>query len=275
MTATTKTPAKTIFEKAYFGQGQAEAAATKEFGADWAAGYDVVRGDDKKFRVVAKPAAPVPLEAPAALVASMPVEPKVGGAKALVERAQAALHSIEKLAHDVAENLTLAQALAESGENLADLLDDKPAAKWVPGTGHNGCGYDNCPGCGVHLSNGVMTWDHLYEEHGSKTREMQTHDYACMGCGAEWGNKRAGISIQKDRAEQNGVTRPSEGGVCDRIWAECDKRAAGGQVPAVKSLKEWATDQGIDLTTCTIQYYQWRKFMGVVGRAKEMPAKAE
>lgn len=237
MTATTKAAAKTIFDKAYFGQGQAEAAATKEFGEGWANKVELVRGDDKKYRVVALAydespearqaraddlaarlvAANKPLEAPAALVASMPVEPKVSGAKALVERAQQALHSIEKLAHDVAENLTLAQALAESGETLEELKEgaDEPAPKE--------------------------------------------------------GGKGSGIKIQKDRAEQNGVTRPSEGGVCSQIWAECDKRSADGTVPAVKSIKEWATAQAIDLTTCTIQY--WRKFMGVVGRAKEMPAK--
>lgn len=276
MATTTKASAKTIFEKTYLARSQAEKAAAKEFGESWAEGYEVVVQPDvmpARHMVVAKQAAPAPLEAPAALVASMPVEPKASGAKALVERAQAALHTIERMAHDVAENLTLAQALAESGETLEQLLDDKPAAKWVEGTGHNGCGYDNCPSCGIGLDNGVMTWDHLVEELGSKAREQQQHEYSCMGCGAEWGPKRAGISIQKDRPEQNGVTRPSEGGVCAQIWAECDKRSADGMVPAVKSLKEWATAQGIDLTTCTIQYYQWRKFMGVVGRAKEMPAK--
>lgn len=273
MTTTTKAPAKTIFEKAYMVQAQAEKAAAKELGEGWAEGFELVKGDDRKFRVVAKPAA---LDVPPALAASMPVA-KTAGAQALVARAREALATIEKVAHDVVENLSLAQALAESGETLADLKeganDVVGKVKYVAGAGWNGCGYENCPGCGVHLSNGVMTWDHLVEEHGSKAREMQQHDFSCMGCGAEWGNKRAGISIQKDRPEQNGVTRPSEGGVCAQIWAECDNRAKDGMVPAVKDLKAWATEQGVDLTTCTIQYYQWRKFNGVVGRAKEMPTK--
>lgn len=202
MTTTTKT----IFEKTYMVASQAEKAAAKEFGEGWAAQYVVVPAG-KRFAVEAKP-----LEVPAAVLAGAPK----AGAKALVERAVAALASIEQVAHDVVQNLSLAQALAESGETMEELKDEQPT---------------------------------------------------------KVGGKGTGIKIQKDRAEQNGVVRPSEGGVCAAIWAECDARSADGSVPAIKAMKEWATAKAIDLTTCTIQYYQWRKFMGVVGRAKEMPAK--
>lgn len=259
------TTTKTIFEKTYMVASQAEKAAAKEFGDNWASSYVVVKAD-KRFAVQAKP-----LETPAALVESVPVARK--GAQALVARACETLASLEKMAHDVVENLTLAQALAESGETIEELKEEAPKPKYVAGTGHAGCGYQLCPHCGIDLDNGVTNWDHTYEIHGAKTREVQQQEWACLACGGEWGPKRAGISIQKDRAEQNGVTRPSEGGVCAKIWAECDVRSGNGLVPPAKDMKAWALEQNVDQTTCMIQYYQWRKFMGVVGRAKEMPAK--
>lgn len=255
MTAT-KAPAKTIFEKTYMVVSQAEKAAAKEFGDNWAADYVVVEAG-KRFAVAAKPTLVAPQAA----------------AQAVLDKALVALASIEKVAHDVVENFTLAQAMAESGETLADLKDDAPKAKYTPGTGRSGCGFDNCPGCGIDLDNGVIDWNSVVELHGSKAREHQQHEWACLGCGAEWGPKRAGITIQKDRAEQNGVVRPSEGGVCASIWAECDSRSQDGNVPPVKDMKAWALANGVDQTTCLIQYYQWRKFMGVRGREKTLPAK--
>lgn len=266
------TATKSIFEKTYMTASQAEAAAVKAMGTTWVDAHEVVPSG-KRFAVAPKavqPAAEVALKVPTLVVLA---EQKKVAALEVVAKALDALHQIEKTVHDVAENLTLAQALAESGETLADLKDDegKPA-KALEG-GLHGCGHDNCPSCGIGLDNGLMDWDSLVEQHGSKARDMQQHQWSCMGCGAEWGVKRAGINIQKDRAEQNGVTRPSEGGVCASIWAECDKRATSGVVPPVKDMKAWALTQGVDQTTCLIQYYQWRKFNGVVGRAKEMPAK--
>lgn len=281
---------KSIFEKTYMTTAQAEAAAVKAMGATWADANEVV-ASGKRFAVAPKAVAPamtvkekmaakkplvaevVEVAAPAPLVvptlAKLEHE-EMGKAQAVLAKALDALHQVERTVHDVAENLTLAQALAESGETLEDLKDDGKAPARV---GNSGCGHTHCPGCGIDLDNGVCDWNSMVDLHGSKARDYQQHEWSCLGCGAEWGPKRAGINIQKDRQEQNGVTRPSEGGVCAAIWAECDKRAVGGMVPPVKEMKAWALAEGVDQTTCLIQYYQWRKFNGVVGRAKEMPAK--
>jgi hypothetical protein len=299
--ATDMATTKSIFEKTYMTTAQAEAAAVKAMGATWADAHEVVangkrfavaakmfdespkaaqaRVEDLKARLAAKKplvaevAEVAPVAAPAPLVvptlAKLEHE-EMGKAQAVLAKALDALHQVEKTVHDVAENLTLAQALAESGETLDDLKDDGKAPARV---GNSGCGHTNCPGCGIDLDNGVCDWNSMVELHGSKARDYQQHEWSCLACGAEWGAKRAGINIQKDRQEQNGVTRPSEGGVCAAIWAECDKRAVGGMVPPVKEMKAWALAEGVDQTTCLIQYYQWRKFNGVVGRAKEMPAK--
>lgn len=146
-----------------------------------------------------------------------------------------------------------------------------------------------CPSCKCHLSNGVMDFDSLVDSMGSakKAWAEQAKEYACMGCGFEFGDDidepgtkakavstGTGIKIQKERVEANGVVRPSVGGVCDKVWLHCDALAAvDNMVPAVKDIKAWAAAEGVDNTTATIQYYAWRKHMGVVGRAKEMPAK--
>ena len=70
--------------------------------------------------------------------------------------------------------------------------------------------------------------------------------------------------IQKDRPEANGVKRPSEGTICAQIWAWCDSVIADGGKPTAKDLK--AAKAGLDTTTCTVQFYRWRKFNGISGR---------
>lgn len=70
--------------------------------------------------------------------------------------------------------------------------------------------------------------------------------------------------IQKDRPEANGVKRPSEGTICAQIWSWCDGVIADGGKPTAKDLK--AAKSGLDTTTCTVQFYRWRKFNGISGR---------
>ena len=81
----------------------------------------------------------------------------------------------------------------------------------------------------------------------------------------------SGYKIEKDRPEQNGIKRPSEGTVCRDIWDTLDRMSAdlpGTEVVRVKEWKAEAMQKGIDPTTATIQYYRWRQFNGVAGRQK-------
>lgn len=149
-------------------------------------------------------------------------------------------------------------------------------------------GFCKCPRCEVGLDNGVMDFDSLEAYVGyAKAYAAQAKMFACMACDYEWGEEMpapgakrntvatgTGIKIQKERAEANGVVRPSVGGACDAVWSKCDALAATGNglVPSIKEIKAWAVEAGVHATTATIQYYQWRKFVGIVGRAKEMPA---
>ena len=77
-----------------------------------------------------------------------------------------------------------------------------------------------------------------------------------------------GIKIEKDRPEQNGITKPSIGGKCRAIWDACDLMWANNDVPTVKSVRDLAAEKGWNVNNAVIEYYQWRKFHGLTGRQK-------
>ena len=74
---------------------------------------------------------------------------------------------------------------------------------------------------------------------------------------------RKGYTIQKEREERNGVKRPSEGTVCGNVWAEFDKNPEikAGELAALADAKGW------NRTNVSCEFYAWRKFMGIKGRA--------
>lgn len=71
-------------------------------------------------------------------------------------------------------------------------------------------------------------------------------------------------TIEKDRPKQNGVTRPSAGGLCRAVWDLCDAQGKPGEV-TLAAVKAAAPAQ-LNPTNVAIEYYQWRKFHGVKGR---------
>lgn len=74
----------------------------------------------------------------------------------------------------------------------------------------------------------------------------------------------AGLKIEKDRPEQNGIKRPSIGGKCRAIWDALDAyRAETGELPTSKTVKELAADEGWNPNNASIEYYQWRKYNGI------------
>lgn len=78
---------------------------------------------------------------------------------------------------------------------------------------------------------------------------------------------KTGYKIQKDRPEQNGIKQPSVGTLCRRIWDKLDALSAETKsIPQIKPFRDALTAEGVDTTTCTIQFYRWRKFHGVTGR---------
>lgn len=146
-----------------------------------------------------------------------------------------------------------------------------------------------CPHCKSHLDNGVIDNEqHLADlengeislAQGEKGKaiadhiEETTNQFECMGCGGQFGpelslKKGTGIKIEKDRPEQNGVVRPSAGGVCRAVWDFCDGfLASNGRSPLPKEIKEASTQEGWNVNNALIEMYQWRKFNGITGRVK-------
>ena len=86
--------------------------------------------------------------------------------------------------------------------------------------------------------------------------------------------KSTGLTIEKDRPEQNGVKRPSAGGMCRAVWDACwAHQLANNMVPTAKWVKEKAVSEGWNSNNASIEYYQWRKYNGISGRvAAQKPA---
>ena len=89
--------------------------------------------------------------------------------------------------------------------------------------------------------------------------------------------KTTGLIIEKNRPEQNGVKRPSAGGLCRAVWDACwAHQEIAGTPPTAKEVKAIAETNGWNPNNASIEYYQWRKFNGITGRvAKAAPAQAE
>jgi len=125
-----------------------------------------------------------------------------------------------------------------------------------------------CPHCGVHLSNGVGI--HQQEVNGTHIQHEE-FEFECLACGGEFGPAiHKGIKIEKDRPEQNGITRPSIGGKCRAIWDACDElyQEGKGVIPLPKHIKELAVERDWNMNNAIIEMYQWRKFHGIIGRQK-------
>lgn len=202
---------KTIFEKAYIVKSQAEAAAAKEFGADWAAQYHIVQVG-KKFAVESLPVAP---EAPA--------EEKT--------------------------SFTLAEALAESGERIEELVDGH-SAQIVPGFTH-------CPHCEIHLSNGV---GHDGQEVNGTPVRHEAHLYECLACGGEFGPLLAELHAEKvanatmggPRAKLQFSTVKSP---VKRVWHIADSMPKAARKDVIAE----CVAQGVASGTARTQYQAWFK----------------
>jgi hypothetical protein len=126
-------------------------------------------------------------------------------------------------------------------------------------------GVDPCPLCGAH--------------HSSQTWANEGVSAFCHGCGKTYsvstgrevrtGFKRddvnKGYKIEKNRAEQNGVKRPSAGTLCGQVWAALDAVHAT-RMPVASDLDDIANANGWNRNNVSCEFYQWRKFNGIKGR---------
>ena len=247
--------------KTYSNRSNAVRAAKSAFGANYEEAVKVMLAvDGKGFNLVPVKAV---LVAPAALVATVvEAEPECPACQHNPKGA-CVVCAVEM------DDDLVPQPAPVSGEHV---------------TGFEEHGLTNCPRCEIHLSNGVNTIDSLVETHGDKAYDMLGHQFYCMACDFEWGSEvtrptktgptGTGIKIQKDREERNGIKRPSTGGACAAVWDWCDAVVQHTNTPpTAKEVKAKAAEAGWNANNATIEYYGWRKWMGIVGRAKSPTAK--
>lgn len=63
------------------------------------------------------------------------------------------------------------------------------------------------------------------------------------------------------------VQRPSPGGRCAAVWDELDRIYIEGHVPTLKQVLELGKEKRWNLNNTRIEYYQWRRSKGILGRA--------
>jgi hypothetical protein len=133
----------------------------------------------------------------------------------------------------------------------------------------------HCPCCGVHLSNGVATYEDICDTSKSDAGKM-VMEYTCLGCGGEWGPviqrkarstkpvKHNGNQIDKVRETRNGKTRPSRKTIGGQLWAAYDDLIASGvEVLTSEHARSVAELHNINVTSALCALSHWRKFNGL------------
>lgn len=77
--------------------------------------------------------------------------------------------------------------------------------------------------------------------------------------------EKTGKTIEPNRAEQNGLKRPSKGSTCAIIWDTCD-RITSEKGSTCTSAELFNALQGYNDCTLRTQYARWRQFNGITGR---------
>ena len=159
------------------------------------------------------------------------------------------------------ETISLAEALAESGETLADLVEER-----VPGFSH-------CPSCDIDLSNGVIQDGDCVED---KPIRHQAFQYECMGCGHEFGPAihlgdamaNATMMPAGPRPRLSSCEKPTK-----KVWHIADSMPKASR----KDVMAECVRQGIAYGTARTQYQAWFKASqtGGDGSVRRPYAKAE
>lgn len=233
-------------QKTYATKKSAQAAARKQYGANYSHHSDIEQHDEGFWVIVAK-----------------------------VDYANSETSEPQTEAEKVAEMEGTAPAVSDQA-TVAEIVD-------------NPMSYTVCPECGStelyagrNISGVVMDEDKVIGCHhcdweyevpkpsmlgslfGNMTGEIPVPPVNVEKPAAP---KTTGLTIEKDRPEQNGVKRPSAGGMCRAVWDACwSKQSESNEVPTAKWVKEKAVEMGWNPNNASIEYYQWRKFNGISGR---------
>ena len=226
---------KTIFEKAYIVKAQAEMAAAKEFGADWQAKVFIDKSDDCKKYVVRE--------------SNFVIRSDISAERQAVAPKSNEEACIDAMMHEPKQHVSLAEALAESGERIEELVDGH-SVQVVPGFTH-------CPHCEIHLSNGV---GHDGQDVNGTPVHHETHLYECLACGGEFGPLLAELQAEKianatmggPRAKLQFSTIKSP---VKRVWHIADSMPKAARKDVIAE----CVAQGVASGTARTQYQAWFK----------------
>lgn len=119
------------------------------------------------------------------------------------------------------------------------------------------CGYSHCPKCGIHLSNGLLDFDTLEDQHGpKKAYEMQKHAWSCMGCNAEWGDP---ITPPSGKARKEPTRHYVNKSTVDGAVALCHELFSANPDLRRKDAIKLAEEAGVAFYTARTQYQKWFK----------------
>jgi hypothetical protein len=189
-------------------------------------------------------------------------------------------HELEKAARGTAEVVVLSDHDRQELANELKLRGITPAATVAPVSNDAAaqmsqaeidedlaatCGHSHCPACGIHLSNGLMDFDSLADQHGEKEAyALQKHNWSCMGCNAEWGDEIEAPTKAKKPAKVNEgpariyTNRSTVDGACAVVWQLADSMPGAKRKEVIGA----AVDAGVAFYTARTQYQKWYKTQG-------------
>lgn len=121
------------------------------------------------------------------------------------------------------------------------------------------CGHSHCPECGIHLSNGLSDFEGIVERcNGSEKAavKLQAHEWSCMGCGAEWGDKiEVKASTPRGEPTRHYTNKSTIEGAVNASHAIFDADPDMRRKDAIAA----AVEAGITFYTARTQYQKWYK----------------
>jgi len=123
---------------------------------------------------------------------------------------------------------------------------------------YDNTGYEYCPHCGVHLSNGIDTYEAQRGDH----RPLNTkYDHTCLGCGEEFGNKlkaaapKDGDLVKEGKWQKHDHSSVAHGSVKTTIFGICSQNAELSRGEMIALL----VDSGIALNSARKGYHLWKR----------------
>lgn len=121
------------------------------------------------------------------------------------------------------------------------------------------CGYSHCPHCGINLDNGMTDFDGMAEVNGRGEKEafkLMKHEWACLGCGGEWG---APIVLKGSKARGAPLRHYTNKSTVDGAVAMCHSIYNANPDLRRKDAIQKAVDAGIAFYTARTQFQKWFK----------------